>query len=242
MKTNRFLSLIVMMVLTSLTVVYSTDIDDAKTKETLKQYNVVDPSIFVNETIVTRNDCVALIMRSIGVPDNIFLESYIGTQTFYDFESTDKMLEYFQECKFVSGTNYVAVAKEYTNIIFGEKNQQEEFSTEGAIYFNFVRAVTTKETLAFMVRCLKNTDMDLANIDVTFAKAKELGLIKETDAFYENPDNAISSDDLFILLHRFLYQPRYLYFGGKDNGDFNVDSEGNMTYIEYLNQRKVVNE
>lgn len=123
-----------------------------ETKDILKELEIVDFSLFENESNITRNDSVALIMRAIGVPENLNIESYTGRKIFSDFDTDtfNKIKEYHTQCKFIDGTNYVGLAVEFTDVVFGECQQ-----ADGAIYFDFTRPVTTKEAVAFMVRCLK---------------------------------------------------------------------------------------
>ena len=88
-----------------------------------------------------------------------------------------------------------------------------------------------------MVRCLDNraVDMDIYNLEDTFKRAEDLGLIKETGAFYSNPDDQIAPDDFFVLANRFIHQKRYLYFD-REKAEYRHDLEGSMTYLDYLDE------
>lgn len=217
------------------------NINDNIAEQIISELDIADTTIFKGENTITRNDCVALVMRTLGVPDDVYLESYGGTDitvVFDDFKTTDKVLEYFSICKFTTGTDYVGLAIERTDLIYGEYKEKNERGVE-VIRFNPTRPVTTKEAVAFMVRCLKNPPMDEKDLEQTFARGLEVGLIKTTDSFYLEPDKSISCNDFFVMLQRFLYQPMYLYFDNVSEfiRDFCYAEDGNEDYITFLKQR-----
>ena len=217
------------------------EVDDSKAKETLDKYIVIDTSLYDGETYITRNDGLSIILRAIGTTNNISIESYSGKHSkitrideYYNTDEafTDFIINYLNTCKFtweseIYSGDYFSYALCYTDIVNGEINTGE------GIAFNDLRPITTNETL--MVRCLDNrdVDMDIYNLEDTFKRAEDLGLIKETDAFYSNPDDQIAPDDFFVLANRFIHQKRYLYFD-REKAEYRHDLEGSMTYLDYL--------
>ena len=111
---------------------------------------------------------------------------------------------------------------------------------DNLIKFNYSRAVTLKETVAFMVRCLEEANG--ISLDETYEKAMEYGLINENDEFTRQPDEPILYRDFLTVLTRFLDMPQYLYFeissGGYQErlaeGFFRKNENKDMTYYEYL--------
>ena len=220
------------------------EVDDSKAKETLDKYRVIDTSLYDDETYITRNDGLSIILRAIGTTNNISIGLYRSDRgritlidEYYNTDEafTDFIINYLNTCKFtweseIYSGDYVSYALNLTDVVNGEINTGE------GIAFNALRPITANETLAFMVRCLdnRNVDMDVYNLEDTFKRAEDLGLIKETDAFYSDPDDQIAPDDFFVLVNRFIHQKRYLYFNRERGYDFSHDEEGSMTYLDYL--------
>ena len=71
---------------------------------------------------------------------------------------------------------------------------------------------TAKKVVAYIIRCLKNPEIDLTDEDATWKRALEIGLVKETDSIACDPVAPISPDDFFVLMYRFVQQPKYFYF------------------------------
>ncbi|MCC8098346.1 MAG: hypothetical protein LIO44_07345, partial [Eubacterium sp.] len=71
-----------------------------------------------------------------------------------------------------------------------------------------------------------------------YALAREKGIVKSEDSFYDNPSERLDYKGFKTLLTRFLNSQRYIYFTEEDeNNWFNAlcyDEEGKMTYYEYL--------
>ena len=106
-------------------------------------------------------------------------------------------------------------------------------------YFFFPKqAITVKECLALMIRCLQS---EKYVFDLTIETATSIGLINEQDDFIQNPDAHISQNDFITLIGRLLQQKRYKYYG-VENGRFryegNIDEERSVSYHDMLIQRK----
>jgi len=191
---------------------YNTDVTTAK--ELLAKYNVIDDNTFANDKVVTRDECVNTIMKAIGLNEEILKSQYGGgtnEYTLYGKEIIFFRVKYAMDAGVVSGE-------------FGADDNDNPL-------FCPSRAVTTKEVLAFMVRCLEDNSGD---IDNTFKRAEELELIRKTDSFYEDSDLAIDQDDFYILLNRFLNQKRYLYYSGEYEPGFYLDDSREISYLDNL--------
>lgn len=221
--------------------VHAIEIPDENAKETISNLKIADLSWFENEEYITRYDCIALILRAIGV-DAIIHPPYGGAGPLFSDGADDPIRwveNYIDKCKFFSsGIDYLGMAREFTDIIYGEYICENDAETvpdqKPVIYFNYTRPVTAKEAVAFMVRCLSQPTEAFGDLNFTFQRGIEIGLVKESDSFYKNPDEPISCDDFFVVLHRFLYQPKYLYFDDTDGRAFLVNTTENDTYYDYL--------
>ena len=211
--------------------VYADNSTVSENSTMLIQLNILDESGFSNPDAITREECLVAIMRVIGVTDEE-IEKLNGADliSFADTES----FSYFG-CAWLS------------EIAYGEEcvvdypTERTSHTLKNTDFFFFPeRAVTVKETLAFMVRCLEQTKK--SDLDSTFEKAKEYDLIKAEDSFAQNPDSNINQKDFCTLLGRMLHQKRYKYYG-RENKRFrmsgNIDEEQSMTYLEFLTRRQI---
>lgn len=196
-------------------------------RTTLVQLNILDESGFSNSDAITREECLVAIMRVIGVTDEK-IEKLNGADlvSFADTES----FSYFG-CACLSG---IAYGEE---CVVDYPTERTSHTLKNTDFFFFPeRAITTKECLAFMIRCLQS---DKTDFDLTLEKAKDLGLINDKDDFIQNPNSIISQDDFFVLLGRMLQQKRYKYYARENNRfnmNGNIDEEKSMTYLEFLTQ------
>ena len=201
-----------------------------ESRTTLIQLNILDESGFSNPDAITREECLVAIMRVIGVTDEEIeklngadLISFADTDAFSYFGCADLAgIAYGEECVVDYPTERTSHTLKNTDFFFFPK-----------------RAITTKECLAFMIRCLQS---DKTDFDLTLEKAKDNGLINDKDDFIQNPNSIISQDDFFVLLGRMLQQKRYKYYARENNRfnmNGNIDEEKSMTYLEFLTQRQM---
>lgn len=197
----------------------------------LMHLNILSESELYRTDTVTREECLVAIIRVIGATDET-IENLNGADVISFADTTS--FSYF-ECARLSG------------IAYGEECEVE-YPTERTMhtlkntdfFFFPERAVTVKECLAFMNRCLQSEKIDF---DLTVEKAKDNGLINDRDSFIKNPDDYISHDDFFVLLERLLQEKRYKYYGCENNVfDMNASKDENrsMTYLESLLQNQAV--
>lgn len=213
------------------------ELDIASAKEEIDRLNICDTSLYDGENVITRNDCVSMILWAIGCPWNTAIEgdTYGGELNIFLDAETDGdtfVEEYFVVNKTIDRPDVIEYAYKYTDIICGEWSNYTELLPKNRIYFNFNRAVTLKECAAFMVRCLG--DFQGYDLDTTFSIATQMGLISDKDISYEKPDSPISPNEFFLMLQRFLHQKQYLYFDRRGNDGFCVNIEKNISYAEYL--------
>lgn len=212
-------------------------------KETLNKYNLIDEG-FESPNTVTRFECLAAVMKAAGVNEDIndrakfllYASSYHSTfneNAYFDGSEiyTDPVLRSEFSAKYVGKWGYVDLAFNH-GIAKGEM-------LNGQRCFFFDRFVTAKEAVTFMLRCIEDSTDILW--DEVYLKAKERGLIKESDVFYNDEAHFITPDEFCVLLYRFLNQQRYIYFidsffdsNGMAIEFIQRDEERSMTYLEYL--------
>lgn len=167
---------------------------------------------------VFRGDCVASIMKLIGVDRK---SAEMNRDADYDQPVFNDL------CDDDLNTGYIIESK-FAGIAVGT----------GVGNFEPNRIVTVKECLTFMSRCFQSEKM---GTDVALEKAKENGLVYAEDNFIQDIDANLKQEDFCLLLTRMLQQKRYKYYAREDN-HFSmyrcVDSERSMTYLEMLQQRQ----
>ncbi len=196
--------------------------------------NLIEKEGFENSDTVTRFECVNAIIKAIGATEETALSAAMLLYGCLTGPKENAFLDGddivpFDYAKYADKEmGYIKLAF-YNELAKGEIIQNRR-------YFYFDRPVTLKETSAFMMRCLKGPDLN--DLDETFAMAKEYGLIKEDDIFYNNGDSSITLDYFCTMLWRFLNQNRYLYFNAENFGTgLGKDEDRSMTYLEYLQPR-----
>ena len=210
--------------------VYASNSTDSELYYLLNNLNIVDEDFFVSKTI-TREEALISIMRVIGATDEKIEESsgadliaFADTETYSYFGCAWLCgIAYGEECVVDYPTDRTSHTLKNTDFFFFPE-----------------RAVTIKECLAFMIRCLQS---DKTDFDLTLEKAKDIGLINDKDNFIRDPNSIIGQDDFFVLLGRMLQQKRYKYFAEENNRIYmcgNIDTEKSMTYLEFLTQRRQV--
>lgn len=227
---KRLISAVLLITIFIGTLVVHADYDNVnKMKEMLTELNIVDENYFSNQDTVTRAECLVAIMRAIGVTDEEIeklngadLAGFVDTFPYSYFGCAYlAKIAYGEEC-----------------IVDYETYRTSHTLKNTDIFFFPDRAVTVKETLAFMVRCLEeNDEKDLA---YAIEKAKEYGLIYSEDTFSNEIDSTMCQDDFYVLLDRFLHQKRYKYYDRANNEfrmDGYIDEEQSITYLEFLTQR-----
>ena len=208
--------------------VYADNSDVSVYKDELIRLNILDEDDFSNSDTITRGDCLIAIIRAIGITDNDI--SRFDGADFMPFVDTASF-SYF-------GYAYMA------EIAYGEKcvvdyptYRSTHMRTNWDYFFFPERAVTVKETLAFMVRCLEKERNE--SLEYAIEKAEEYGLIKDNDTFIDKSDSTLSQDDFYVLLNRFLQQKRYKYYDSLGSVGIEVyfDEDRSISYFEMLEQR-----
>lgn len=211
-------------------VVYAGSSDISNLKNTLLQLNIIDESYFSNANVVSREECIVAIMRVIGATDEEIeklnggdLICFADTAPFSYFGCAWLgKIAYGEECVIDYPTHRTSHTLKNTDLFFFPE-----------------RAVTVKETIAFMVRCLEENNR--SDINDTFEGAKDYGILNTKDSFINNADLPINQNDFYILLGRLLQQKRYKYYG-RENNIFsmagNIDEYRSMSYFDMLNNRQ----
>lgn len=210
-------------------IIVNADNDFPDEKDILVKLNVINKSYFLDFNTVTREECIIAIMRVIGVTDEE-INSLKGAD-FISFVDTPSF-SYF-------GCAYLAKIAYGEECVVDYPTPRTSHTLKNTDFFFFPdRPVTPKETIAFIIRCLEETNQ--SDINYTFERAKDYGILNDEDSFINNAASPINQDDFCVLLERFLHQNRYKYFGREDNTfnmEGNRDEKYSMTYFDMLIQR-----
>lgn len=171
---------------------------------------------------VSRWDCLITIMKAIGA--NACVERFYATcvmtdhPVFYDLGRWEK------------DSGYILFA--------GMEGMANGIHTGDGYDFKFepLRAVTTKECLAFMLRCLYGEEN--ISYEATMSDAAKAELIFGNEAFANAPDSPVSASAFKLLLKRMLYKKQGIYWPAEsyefyeNELQFNHDKE--QRYIDLL--------
>lgn len=190
-------------------------------KDILVNIKILNKNGFSSENTVSREECITAIMRVIGV--------------------TDEMIKEFQleePCAFADADVYTYMGYARTGkIAYGEECIIDAQNNEDCFFFP-QRAVTVKEVLAFMNRCLD--DEQEADFNSTLDVAIRHGLLSAEEELMQNPNDYINPDDFCLLLSRMLKQKRYKYYAEENNimkcfiDDLYSDRYYSISYQEML--------
>ncbi|MBE7052665.1 MAG: hypothetical protein E7391_00115 [Ruminococcaceae bacterium] len=198
-----------------------------------------------SEIMLTRSDCLVFIMMGIGAKSYQYniLEKWNICDEFeeelFDEQTIKNAKKGCSKLLFSSKVDLAGVAVMYAGIANGEcmMGNNDEY-----VYMNFYRTVKLNEALAFMVRCLEKDKAIGKGLDETFEMAKEKGLIKETDLFYEFPEKNLTLSEFKIIFKRFLKMPRGWYHQLPLTEDYfnyfnyKYDENRSKTYEEMLSE------
>lgn len=193
----------------------------------LVKYGIINGRELYGEKI-TRAECIISILRLIGLTDEIvkYCEEHVNM---CDAKFDDSPNE-----------NYVYIdIADVRGIALGDVISK----TKKMFYPD--KAVTLKECLNFMIRCL-HEEKSKYKIDDIMVTAKEEGLLEDSDTFLEN--QTLSYDDFYLLLNRMLYHQRGYYFDWKltfhDEGYYwmyfdDKTEKYNDNYMRYIDYYKL---
>ena len=180
----------------------------------------------VNESI-KRGDCIATIMKVIGV-DQDTADRYANA-CYYQPVFSD--LEYDNV-----NSGYIILAK-FGGVAIGI--QSNEYDTIHD--FEPKNDVTLKECLAFMLRCLHDTK-NISWNDV-LSQANEFGLLNDEEYNIIQEDDLLTDEMFKTLLSRMLVKKRYLYWPIDDPPDgtaksIQMDQTDSIQYIDWILEKK----
>lgn len=182
----------------------------------LKEYSIIQGIGKIN-----RAECVVMLCRLAGFTDDMAYEYRWRGYYLPPFLDVESLYEY---------SGYIFKARD-EDIINGRKlGEYDYFSStpENPVmipYFEPEEYVTYDEAIAFIMRCLEPSEMELAS---TYNRAKEIGLISEKDTFYSKHNEPVVFEDMCLLLYRMLDQNCYKYFGDT------IDNPQQYTYRQLL--------
>lgn len=170
---------------------------------------------------VTRGDCIATIMKMLGV--NIETANHYANAVYDQPVYSD--LEIFDE-----KTGYIIISK-FCNVSCGV--QRSEYDTIGD--FQSERIISVKECLTFMLRCLKKSDSVI--FDNVPDDSVSMGLLEEIEA--KDCDKPLQNTQFYTLLCRMLNMNRYLYWSTEQPlagvaKETKTDQGGSIRYIDWI--------
>lgn len=192
--------------------------NDGTAYKYLKEFSIVD-----NIGKVTREECVVMIGRVLGFTDSMAFD-YQTKVTYYMPPFLD--VEIFQSIY----SGYIFKARD-EGIIKGRKFGEYEYLSPlfgkpvMIPYFEPEEYVTYDEAIAFIMRCLESSESELQS---TYTRAKEIGLLVESDTFYNKHNEPVMFEDMCLLLYRMLDQNCYKYF------DDSIENPQQYTYRQLL--------
>lgn len=174
---------------------------------------------------ISREDCISTIMKLIGV-DKETADTY--GNAFYDqpvFEDVGGGAE---------NDGYIFIAK-FSSVAIGVND-----TLNGVNKFEPNRSVTMQECLAFMLRCLKDSNSVVWENVMT--DSMQIGLLQkdELDSFVAN--SPLSNKDFCTLLSRMLNMNRYLYWPMDEPSagyvkSIQIDLTSSIKYIDWLAEK-----
>ena len=186
----------------------------------------ISSHIHENEDLsIKRGDCIATIMRVIGVDTNTanrYANAAYDQPVFLDLKRDDPNLGYIIIAKF----NGVAIGMQRSNhdVIF-------DFKPE--------KSITVKECLTFMLRCL--IDIESVSWNDVMENSVKVGLLQEEELDFYVADALLTNKQFYVLLNRMLNKNRYLYWPIEDSPvgyakSMQTDTSRSITYIDWISK------
>lgn len=186
-----------------------------------KIIKIIAPYIENEDNIISRGDCVATIMKLIGVDADTALE----------YADSDYYMPVFLDIGYDIMSGYIIIAK-YCNVAAGV-----DFYRDGVNNFMPDREVTVKEALTFMLRCL--TDPQTLTWERIMEDSIKFGLLKEEELELYVADGELQSKQFYTLLCRMLDKNRYLYWPIEELSRGNeksmqIDQTNSVKYMNFF--------
>ena len=169
-----------------------------------KIIKIIAPYIENEDNIISRGDCVATIMKLIGVDADTALE----------YADSDYYMPVFLDIGYDIMSGYIIIAK-YCNVAAGV-----DFYRDGVNNFMPDREVTVKEALTFMLRCL--TDPQTLTWERIMEDSIKFGLLKEEDLLCRMLDK-----------NRYLYWPIEELSRGNEKS-MQIDQTNSVKYMNFF--------
>lgn len=199
----------------------SVHVDDNRYNDVIKS---IAPYIADNDERISRGDCVASVMRLVGIDKDtaeMYADMDFAQPVFYDIGD-----DYLN-------AGYIILAK-FSNVATGVN-----LDTQNIGNFEPNRDVTTKECLAFMLRCLKNsTSVEWENI---ISDAEKVGLLQSDEVQNLNDDEVLMGSTFKTLLERMLNMNRYLYWPTEEPQpghakSMQIDTSKSIKYVDWISE------
>lgn len=229
---------------------------DIKFIEALKKYEILDSDFgeYDSAEEVSRDDCLRGILKAAGMHVDGYFDSGKADieQVFADEDyAKDKSYLNFGYIYRIMSGQKVQKEKKIPGepqklwlfgelIVNGKVREYNEPVDMNREYFFPLRTATVNDCIAFIMRCIDKNAEGL-DLEGTFQLAKERGIIKESDNFYNDGNRDLNQEIFFTLLKRMMNEKRYIYFRKLTDKDIwwecdgrLYDETGEMTYLEYM--------
>lgn len=186
-----------------------------------KIIKIIAPYIENEDNIISRGDCVATIMKLIGVDADTALE----------YADSDYYMPVFLDIGYDIMSGYIIIAK-YCDVAAGV-----DFYRDGVNNFMPDRSVTIQECLTFMLRCLKDSNSVVWENVMT--DSMEIGLLQKDELNSFAVDAPLLNKDFYTLLSRMLNMNRYLYWPTEEPQSgyaksMQIDTSGSIKYVDWI--------
>lgn len=182
-------------------------------------------SFELNQT-VSRKQCVSSIMKMLGMSEKS-AKAAVFEYCYYQNPFEDLSWNDTDE-------GYVIAAKDFITAGVGTSDQGSGKNFEPE------RAVTVKECLAFMLRCLKG--FDCVAWDSIENDAEEAGLLKNGEVKKDSINNSITGELFLTLMERMLNMNRHLFCLSDDKEylgfNYYIDMTCKVKYVDWVLNKK----
>lgn len=171
-----------------------------------------------DEATISRGECIKVIMQIIGISET---EGRYKNNTFYQVPIFWDVKPDTENAGYIYYAGELGIAK-------GICEEEPPFEP--------YRAITTRECLAFMMRCLKsNEEVIWEQIP---EQAQRMGLISEEELVTLSFDKAMTGEQFEKIVVRFVEQKRHVYWPREWPPNYApksvaIDEMGEMTYCEW---------
>lgn len=222
-RTMKRVLIFSLLIIFGIQILLQTNAFAASNKEYEYIHALEEYSIIQNVVKLNRAESITMICKLLGFTDEMAYQYRWRGYYLPPFIDVDSLYEY---------SGYIFKARD-EGITKGRNfGEYEYLSPPGKPvmipYFEPEEYVTYDEAIAFIMRCLEESELELKS---TYSRAIERGLIVESDTFYNKHNEPVILEDMCLLLYRMLDQNCYKYF------DDSIENPQQYTYRQLLEMK-----